>query len=150
LNRLDRLVRKVEEFGFHCRVQQPITLTNYREPAPDLAVVRGSAEMYVVRHPGPAEVAAALEVSDSSLDFDRTTKSKLYAEAGIAVYWIVNFPENALEVYEDPRPAEDTYARHRTLRAGAIADLTLQPNLAISVNLDELLPISVGVESNGK
>ena len=44
-----------------------------------------------------------IEVSDSSLDYDRGEKLQLYAEAGIREYWVINIPHFQVEVYRDPR-----------------------------------------------
>jgi Uma2 family endonuclease len=87
----------------HVRVQGPITLPNDSEPEPDLLVVSGRVRDYETRHPGPADVLLLVEVSDSTLRYDQTVKAALYAEAGIAEYWIVNLPERRLEVHRHPQ-----------------------------------------------
>jgi Uma2 family endonuclease len=81
--------------------QEPITLAN-SEPEPDVVVVRGYTRHYLDRHPGPDNVGLVVEVADASLEHDQTLKLRLYAEAGIAVYWIVNLVESHVEVYADP------------------------------------------------
>jgi Uma2 family endonuclease len=43
-----------------------------------------------------------VEVSESSLGFDRHYKGSVYARAGLADYWIVNLVDRVLEVYRDP------------------------------------------------
>ena len=87
--------------GWFARAQEPVTLSA-SEPEPDVAVVRGERRDYLEHHPGPADVAIVVEVADVSLRRDRTTKKRLYAEAGIAVYWIVNLLDHCVEVYSDP------------------------------------------------
>jgi Uma2 family endonuclease len=87
--------------GWHVRSQEPITMED-SEPEPDVAVVRGGPQQYARSHPGPADVALAVEVADASLRRDRTTKKRIYARAGIPVYWIVNLSERRIEVYTDP------------------------------------------------
>lgn len=87
--------------GWHARVQMAVTLPG-SEPEPDLAVVRGQEEDYFARHPGPVDVTLVVEVADSSLLRDRTEKERIYARAGIAVYWIVNLVDSRVEVYTDP------------------------------------------------
>ena len=62
-----------------------------------------------------------IEVADSSLAYDRSTKRRLYAEAGIPEYWVVDCTAEAVEVYRNPGP--DGY-REVSLVAGA-ATLTL-------------------------
>jgi Uma2 family endonuclease len=87
--------------GWFTRCQEPITLSA-SEPEPDVAVVRGERRDYMERHPGSQETALVVEVADVSLRRDRTTKKRIYAEAGIAVYWIVNLIDFQIEVYTDP------------------------------------------------
>jgi Uma2 family endonuclease len=84
-----------------CRGQSEITTDDSR-PEPDLAIVRGPEDRYDERHPGPEDTAVAIEVSDSTLQRDRTLKAQVYARARIPVYWIVNLPQSLVEVYTDP------------------------------------------------
>src|SRR5258708_2273209 len=81
--------------GWRLREQKPIRLGD-SEPEPDIAIVRGPASRYEKRHPRPADIAAAIEVADSSLDYDREDKSSMYARAGIPIYWIINLVERQI------------------------------------------------------
>ncbi|NLX99479.1 MAG: Uma2 family endonuclease [Rhodopirellula sp.] len=112
----DRVRRALEQTlpaGWLVRSQEPITLSA-SEPEPDVAVVRGELDDYLERHPEPHEVALVVEVSDISLRRDRTTKKRLYAEAGIPLYWIVNLLDRHIEVYGDPSgPGESPDYRAR-------------------------------------
>lgn len=55
-----------------------------------------------------------IEGADSSLQRDRTLKKRLYAAAGILVYWIVNLIDNQIEVHTDPsRPGDQPDYRHQ-------------------------------------
>jgi Uma2 family endonuclease len=101
----------VSSQGYHVRSQLPISLSEYNEPEPDVAVIRGSAEEFAERHPGPRDVAAIIEIADSSLQRDRSTKQRLYAGAGIPLYWIVNSRNRQVEVYQQPDAAREVYAR---------------------------------------
>ena len=97
---LDRLVPA----GWYVDAQEPITTAD-SEPEPDVAVIRGNDDDYVDRHPRHDEVALVVEVADSTLQQDRTTKKRLYARAGIPVYWIANLVEGRFEVYTEPTGA---------------------------------------------
>ena len=88
--------------GWIVRIQLPVSLDDESEPEPDLVVVPGRPTDYQRTH--PERPALAVEVSDSSLYFDRQHKGSLYARAGIQDYWIVNLVERVLEVYRDPGP----------------------------------------------
>ncbi|AVH63694.1 Uma2 family endonuclease [Nostoc sp. LEGE 12447] len=84
------------------RGQDPITLPNQSEPEPDVAVARGKDEDYLAHHPYPEDIFLVIEISDSTLDYDQTTKLKIYAEAAISDYWIVNLNVRQLERYSQP------------------------------------------------
>ncbi|MEP6518584.1 Uma2 family endonuclease [Microcoleus vaginatus] len=100
-----RLVRTALENilprGWYVDSQEPITLSN-SEPEPDIVVVRGDTRQYLDRHPGAEDIALIIEVSDTTLQRDRTVKKQIYARAGIAIYWIVNLVEGLVEVYSQP------------------------------------------------
>jgi Uma2 family endonuclease len=87
--------------GWHADAQEPIT-TEDSEPEPDVMVVRGDRRRYRERHPDARDIALVVEVADTTLQRDRTLKQRLYARAGIPVYWIVNLSERRFEVYTGP------------------------------------------------
>lgn len=87
--------------GWFVNDQEPIT-TGDSEPEPDLSIVQGERRMYCDRHPSPEDLGLVIEVADSSLERDRTIKKRIYARAGIPIYWIVNLPERQIEVYSQP------------------------------------------------
>ena len=83
--------------GWIVRTQLPVSLDDESEPEPDLVVVPGRPADY--RHAHPERPALAVEVSDSSLHFDRQHKGSLYARAGIEDYWIVNLVDRVVEIF---------------------------------------------------
>jgi hypothetical protein len=87
--------------NWRVRVQSAIT-TETSEPEPDISLVPGPAERYRLHHPRPEEVAAAIEVADTSLAHDRDIKGRLYARARIPIYWIINLADQRVEVYTEP------------------------------------------------
>ncbi len=91
-------------FGGQCaiRCQLPVRLNDNSEPEPDLALARGTDDDYP-DHPAPADVLLALEVSDSTLAFDRREKASAYARAEIPEHWILNIPERQLEIHRGPQ-----------------------------------------------
>lgn len=86
--------------GFAVRAQGPLDLGPDSQPEPDVAVVAGGPRDYDARHPTSAVLV--VEVSDTSLRFDRGRKKTLYAEAGIGEYWILNLVDRVLEVHRAP------------------------------------------------
>ena len=85
----------------HVRTQAPITLQNNTEPEPDVAVVSGGPEDYEQSDCPAKNVLLLLEVSLSTLSFDRNRKAKIYAEDGIMDYWVLNVRARQLEVRRD-------------------------------------------------
>ena len=84
------------------RAQEPIILSDDSEPEPDVVIARNRADRYLSSHPQPADILLVIEVSDSTLKYDRTTKLSLYAETGISNYWIFNLVDNQLEMHSEP------------------------------------------------
>ena len=84
-------------------VQNPVQLDNESLPQPDIALLRPRDDFYSTHHPGPEDVFLLVEVSDTTLNYDRRTKSMLYGAAGIIEYWIVNLSEQRIEVYREPQ-----------------------------------------------
>lgn len=139
LTGLQHVAARIESAGLLVRMQLPLTLSPSDEPEPDMVVVRGRREAFAGCHPGPSDVALVVEVADSSLDYDRTTKQRLYAQHGIPVYWILNLPERRFEVYDQPLPAEGRYLRRTEVLEGGAASLAVG-NAAIEIALPEVLP----------
>jgi Uma2 family endonuclease len=102
ITKVDYALRAIVPAGWIVRLQAPVSLDDESEPEPDLVVVPGHPGDYREAH--PAHPALAVEVAESSLDFDRTRKGSLYARAAIPDYWIVNLVEGVVEVYRDPVP----------------------------------------------
>jgi len=111
--RLRRLLDQTVPEGWLVLSQDPIT-TGDSAPEPDVCIVRGQEESFAGRHPTSGEVALVVEVADTSLRQDRGTKKRLYARAGIPVYWILNLVDRRFEVYTDPTgPAKQPdYRQH--------------------------------------
>ena len=110
-------------------VQNAVHLDNCREFQPDVTILRSSDDFYLSNPPGPDDVHLLIEVSDSSLSYDRDVKLSLYAGAGIREFWIVNIPDSVVEVYTDP--SESEYQTRRVFNAehsvspSAFSDISL-------------------------
>ncbi len=87
--------------GWYVDSQEPIALFD-SEPEPDVVVVRGDTRQYLDRHPGAEDIALVVEVSDTTLQRDRSLKKRIYARAGIPIYWIVNLLDRQIEEYTQP------------------------------------------------
>jgi hypothetical protein len=140
VKRLSRLGPMLEQRGFHLQTQLPVTLSETSEPEPDGAIVRGVAEDYSEGHPKPESIAAVIEAADSSLEYDRTTKQRIYATAGIPQYLVVNIPETRIEVYRGPVPAEGRYQQMTPIERGGIVEIELESAQPLNIPATDLLP----------
>jgi Uma2 family endonuclease len=105
----EEMMRAVFEEGYSIRVQDPLSLGLDSDPQPDVAVVKGKPRDYLKHHPTSAVLV--IEVSDTSLSYDRGHKARIYAEGGIEDYWIVNLRQRQLEVHRQPQKKSK---RHKT------------------------------------
>lgn len=136
-----RALRRAYGEEFDVSSQLPLALGQYSEPEPDVAVVAGSARDFVKEHPSSALLV--VEVSDSTLRFDRETKGSLYTAAGIPHYWLVNLVDRQLEMYRDPGPLPEARYGHgyrtRTIALpGEAVDVPAPATARVAV--DDLLP----------
>jgi Uma2 family endonuclease len=112
------------------RPAKPITLPNNSESEPDIAIVQDLGRKYLQHHPYPENIFWLIEYSNSSLEKDLNTKTKLYAEAGISEYWVVNLKKKVLIVFREPEDGD--YASKSMLSGGTVYPLAF-PDVAISV-----------------
>jgi len=113
------------------REGHPITIpSSQSEPEPDIAIVQRLGEEYRLHHPYPENIFWVIEYSNTSLKKDLNVKSKIYAAAGIAEYWVINLQKNELIVMRDPVNGE--YQSQVVLKAGSISPLAF-PDVAIEV-----------------
>ena len=118
VNRLNGLLAVALHGRATISPQNPVRLPDGSEPQPDVSVLAWRADDYRRRRPEAVDVLLLIEVSDSSLDYDRTVKLPLYAESGIAESWIVNLAGWAIEVHRGP--GDGRYAVHHTARPGEV------------------------------
>ena len=90
------------------QVQDPISLDRYSEPQPDLALLRWRDDYYKSGHPQSPDVLLAIEVADTSLEYDRDVKVPLYARHGVPEVWLVDVRGKRLTRYRDPVQGEYT------------------------------------------
>lgn len=111
-------------------MQNPLRLDNFNEPEPDLLALRPRADDYRASHPSAADVLLLIEVSDSSLAYDRGCKLALYAQFGVPEVWIIDLLGAAVEVYREAKAG--TYAFCERVISGSLAP-TLVPGVTIDV-----------------
>ena len=136
--RLDRLVPRFEPFGCFIQSQQPIAVPPDHEPEPDAAIVRGDIEDYAHGPPGPADVLCVVEVADSSLLRDMTVKLRVYAEARVPLYVVIDLQHDVVLVHRDPLP-DGTYPPPVQLRRGDTLALPAGGANTVEIAVDRLL-----------
>jgi Uma2 family endonuclease len=112
---LEALTRIVPQ-GWYVAKEDPVAVSEWSKPEPDLAVVRGKAKDYLDRDVTAADVALVVEIAESSLLSDRSEMTKVYAKAAIPVYWIVNLVDRQIEVYTEP--SQEGYRSRQDLTPG--------------------------------
>jgi len=116
-------------------VQNPLRLSDYNEPEPDF-VLADLNKYDGKRHPRPGEVILIVEISDSTLKYDRDTKVPLYAAAEIPEVWIVNLIDNIVEVHQNPSNGiyllANLYKTGEILRSEALPNLNLEVDFILS------------------
>jgi Uma2 family endonuclease len=121
--------------------QSPITLPADGEPEPDFAIVRNRPDDYLSAHPTPSDVLLVIEIADSSLVYDQEVKLSLYAEAGIANYWLFNLPENCLEIYSLPYQKSQDNFGYRVKRVVLPNEMVTLPGFSdLSLDLSKIFP----------
>ncbi len=135
----DDWLRTVFAVGHHIRNQMGFVVGTANDPGPDLAVIRGTRADYAGRT--PTEAVMIVEVADSSLFFDVTTKAELYATAGVPEYWVIDLEHRELIVFRDPQRLVidgHAYRTKFTRKATDVASPLAAPHASVTVS--DLLP----------
>jgi Uma2 family endonuclease len=132
VRRLIRQFRQLPEESAILDVQNPIHLTERTEPQPDVVLLQFRFDYYETAHPMPSEVLLLVEVSDSTVDFDRDVKVPNYARAGIQEVWLWDLEVNCLEVYRFP--TADGYSSMQKFERGEMVSPLAFPEFEVSVD----------------
>ena len=113
-------------------IQMPVVLADDTEPEPAVQILRRRTVPYKDREAHADDVLLLIEVAESSLAYDRSTKLRLYAAAGIPEYWIVDCLSESIEVYRTPH-ADGYRDVTRVAGAGATVALRVFPDVALAL-----------------
>jgi Uma2 family endonuclease len=109
--------------------QNPIQIDEHNEPEPDIALLVPRDDFYAEAHPTAKDVLLVIEVSDSTLEYDRDIKKNIYAEAGISEFWLVNLKKNTIETFWNPTDGDyyemRIFEQSETIQSRNIEYLTL-------------------------
>ncbi|HEY0319496.1 MAG TPA: Uma2 family endonuclease [Pyrinomonadaceae bacterium] len=114
-------------------VQNPVQISDFSEPLPDVALLKRRDDFYAQANPQPADVLLIIEVADSSVEYDRDIKIPLYAAAGILEVWLVNLPKEAIEIYT--QPIGDAYREIRIVKRGESLATKSIPSLMVNADV---------------
>jgi Uma2 family endonuclease len=134
VTRLNHLLQDQAKGRAIVSVQNPIRLSDYSEPQPDVALLVPRTDFYRDALPTPRDVLLVIEVCETSGEFDRHVKLPLYAKAGIPEVWIVDLSREQIEVYRDPKP--EGYQQSRIVGRGQTLTAQL---LALELPVAEIL-----------
>jgi len=109
----------------------PVNLGDFSEPQPDLMLLKRRADFYSGKIPEAADVLLLIEVSDSSLAYDQSVKSGLYARYGVAEYWVVDIEGKRVVTYREPAAAK--YGHQADFTAAATVAAQAFPDIKINV-----------------
>ncbi|OUL27491.1 hypothetical protein BV378_09965 [Nostoc sp. RF31YmG] len=113
-------------------IQDPVKLDNNSQPQPDVALLKPRDDFYATAHPQPQDIFLLIEVSDSTVVYDREEKIPLYAEANIIEVWLVDINEQIVEVYQQPTAA--AYQLMHKFASGQTLSIPVFPDVNITVN----------------
>jgi Uma2 family endonuclease len=102
INRLTMLLSNRLSGRAVISIQNPLRLSDYSEPVPDVLVLKQRSDYYAMSHPKPYDVFLLIEVADSSIQYDRYVKVSLYARHSVPEVWIVDLTQGKIEVYRTP------------------------------------------------
>jgi Uma2 family endonuclease len=127
-DRVFELLKRAMGKQFWVRMQSPVDFGALSEPEPDVSVVVGRREDHTAH---PTTAALVVEVSDTTLAYDRGKKSALYAKVGIEDYWIVDLVHGQLEVRR--QPGAGGYGDVCVLKRGEMVSPLAMPEVAVEV-----------------
>jgi Uma2 family endonuclease len=127
--RIDRLFSRCVGDQAIVSIQNPIALPPNSELQPDLTILRPRADFYEGSLPTPDDVLLVVEVSDTTLAYDRDAKLPVYARNGIAEAWLIDRQRQAVSIFLDP--TDTGYQRVLAPAKDASVTLSLLPNILI-------------------
>jgi len=136
VNKVQNVLQRRLGPDVNLRVQMSFVAGDAYVPEPDIAVVPGTDEDYLRSHPSHAHLI--VEVSETSVAYDRLTKSRVYARAGIPCYWIVNVRDGCVEEFREPDADRGVYGQRRIVTGAG--ELRIDAFAGVAFVAQELLP----------
>jgi Uma2 family endonuclease len=131
VKKLDELLRDELGKSVTYSVQDPIFLDEFNEPQPDVALLERRDDFYSGKAPMAQDVLLLIEVSDSTLDYDRNRKIPLHAKHEIPEVWLINLVNGTIEIH--CQSSDYSYNLVKILRRGEVIQSEILPNLRLEV-----------------
>jgi len=129
---LARLFIKAVEDSARVHIQGAVRLDRASEPQPDIALLVPREDRYRHTQPSPADVLLIIEVSDSTLRYDRDVKIPLYARHGIPEVWIVDLQHGELRFYRSPEGGR--YLEQSVTKEPGITAMSALPGVEVDLS----------------
>lgn len=130
INLLTRIFSRILEDNVILSVQNAVVISNISEPEPDVSLLRFREDFYASGKATAEDVLLLIEVSDSTLKYDRDFKIPLYAEAGVVEVWLINLPRQILEVYTQAEKGKykivGKYTKQQTVSPKLLPELKIR------------------------
>jgi hypothetical protein len=114
------------------RVQGSVRLDAHSEPQPDLVLLRPKDDYYATELPGPQDIFLIVEVAQSSVEYDRTVKARLYAAHAIPEYWVADLEHECVFVHTEARAGASRTTRE--LQRGQSMAPILLPDCRVEID----------------
>ncbi|MDQ3062700.1 MAG: Uma2 family endonuclease, partial [Acidobacteriota bacterium] len=135
-SRIVRLFVRLFDEKVIVRSQDPIRLDDFSEPEPGIVLANWDEKEYAENHPTPKDILLVMEISDTTLAYDRDDKARAYSRNGIRQYLLLNLKDETVEDYR--QPSADGFGSKQTYRSGDAFNLVAFPEIEIEVK--NLLP----------
>lgn len=123
VNALTNLITRILGNKITISVQNPVRLSRFSEPEPDIAILKNRDDFYTESHPTPEDVFFLVEVADTSIGYDFDVKLPLYAAAGIQEVWILDV--NAQQITQHTLPDGNAYLNTDTFSKSSLLKCTI-------------------------
>ena len=134
VKRINALFTKLLAEEVIVSVQDPLVVGDLSEPEPDIMLLKPQDDFYASAHPQPEDVYLLIEIADSSVRIDQEVKLPVYASAKVPEVWIVNLPEQQVEVY---RSLMNNHYQAKEVAKG-VQTITV-PHFMLSITAQDLL-----------
>ena len=118
--------------GYVARTGNPVLLPPDSMPEPDCVIVPYREDFYASAHPSSDDVHLIIEVANSSVSIDRHWKGSIYAQAGLAEYWIVNIRDRKVEVHLEPDVVNGSYEKIQRYRETQVFESPFAGTVAVT------------------